>query len=85
MISFISFELENPHSEILCKRSIECRENIINKNENIHSISNEEIAKIILNIINMIIQILNKRYVNQIIGEIIKYRKKTKINIFLTF
>ena len=82
MISFISFELENPHSEILCKRSIECIENIINKNENIHSISNEEIAKIILNIINMIIQILNKRYDNQILEEIIKYRKKENKYIF---
>ena len=60
MISFISFELENPHSEILCKRSIECIENII----------------------NMIIQILNKRYDNQILEEIIKYRKKENKYIF---
>ena len=60
MISFISFDLKEPHTEILCKRSFECIENIFKENEYIHLISNEEIAKIILNIVNSIIQILKK-------------------------
>ena len=82
LISFISFDLKNPHSEILCKRSIECIENIFNNNEYIHLISNEEIAKIILNIVNMIIPILKKRDDIKIIQHIIKFHKKDNKYLF---
>ena len=82
LISFISFELENPHSEILCKRSIECIEIIFNNNENIHIISNEEIAKIILNIINKSIEILQKRYDNTVLEHLIKFHKNDNKYIF---
>ena len=82
LISFISFELKNPHSEILCKRSIECIEIIFNNNENIHIISNEEIAKIILNIINKSIEILQKRYDNTVLEHLIKFHKNDNKYIF---
>ena len=82
LISFISFELKNPHSEILCKRSIECIEIIFNNNENIHVISNEEIAKIILNIINKSIEILQKRYDNTVLEHLIKFHKNDNKYIF---
>ena len=82
LISFISFELKNPHSEILCKRSIECIEIIFNNNENIHIISNEEIAKIILNIINKSIEILKKRYDNTVLEHLIKFHKNDNKYIF---
>ena len=82
MISFISFDLKEPHSEILCKRSFECIENIFKENEHIHSISNEEIDKIILNIVNNIIQILKKRYDNGMMEHIIKYHKNENKYIF---
>ena len=82
LISFINFELENPHSEILCKRSLESIEIIFNNNEFIHTISNEEIAKIILNIINAVITILKKRNENEVLEHIIKYNKKDNKYIF---
>jgi hypothetical protein len=82
LISFISFELSNPHSEILCKRSIECIEAIFNNNEYIHLISNEEIAKIILNIVNMFIPILQKRFDNAVLEHIIKFNKSDNKYIF---
>ena len=82
MISFISFDFKEPHSEILCKRSFECIENIFKENEHIHSISNEEIDKIILNIVNNIIQILKKRYDNLMMEHVIKYHKSENKYLF---
>ena len=82
MISFISFDLEKPHSEILCKRSFECIENIFKENENVHLIPNEEMAKIILNIVNNVIKILKKRYNNEIMEHLIKYHKNENKYIF---
>ena len=82
MISFISFDLKEPHTEILCKRSLECIESIFNSNEHIHDISNEDMAKIILNIVNSIIQIFKKRNDNEILSHVIKYHKKEDKYIF---
>ena len=82
MVSFISFELKNPHSEVLCQRSFECIEKIFKENEYIHFISNEEIAKIILNIINNVIQIIKKRNDNEYLEHIIKSHKNDNKYIF---
>ena len=82
MISFISFDLKEPHTEILCKRSLECIESIFNSNEHIHDISNEDMAKIILNIVNSIIQIFKKRNDNEVLSHVIKYHKKEDKYIF---
>ena len=82
MKGFIYFDIKEPHSEILCKRSFECIENIFKENENIHNISNEEMAKIILNIVNNIIQIIKKRNDNEILGHVIKYHKNDNKYIF---
>ena len=75
LISFISFDLKNPHSEILCKRSIESIGKIFS-NKNIHLIPNEEMSKIILSAINMIVPIIKQRTNNEILSYMIKNKKE---------
>ena len=75
LISFISFELEKPHSEILCRRSIESL-GIIFTNKNIHLIPDEEISKIILSTVNMIVPIIKNRTNKEIIEYMIKNKKE---------
>ena len=75
LISFISFDLQKPHSEILCRRSLESI-GIIFTNENIHLISNEEMSKIILSTVNMIVPIIKTRSVNDIVAYMIKNKKE---------
>lgn len=75
LISFISFDIQNPHSEILCRRSLESI-GIIFTNENIHLISNEEMSKIILSTVNMIVPIIKGRSNNEVVGYIIKNKKE---------
>ena len=82
LVSFITFDLKEPHTEILCKKSLECIEIIFNNNAGIHIISNEEIAKIILNLVNNIIQICKKRNDNEILLHVIKYHKSEDKYIF---
>ena len=74
LISFISFDLEKPHSEVLCKRSIESIGKIFN-NKNIHLIPGEEMSKIILSAINMIVPIIKNRTNNEILSYMIKNKK----------
>ena len=81
LITFIIFDLEKPHSEILCRRSFESI-GVIFTNENIHLISNEEMSKIILNIVNMVVPIIKGRGNNDIIAYMIKNKKKNEIYIW---
>ena len=75
LISFILFDLEKPHTETLCRRSIESL-GVIFSNENIHSIPNEEISKIILSIVDKIVPIIKNRTNNEIIEYMIKNKKE---------
>ena len=75
LISFIFFDLEKPHTEVLCRRSMESL-GIIFTNEKIHLIQNEVMSKIILNIVNMIVPIIKGLKNNEIIEHAIKNTKK---------
>ena len=75
LITFITFDLNNPHSEILGRRSMECIGNIFG-NECVHLISNEKLGIIISDIVSNIIQIIKGRYNNEIVEHIIKNNKK---------
>ena len=75
LISFISFDLEKPHTEILSRRSVEAIGKIF-INQNIHLISSEELSKIILNIINMIVPIIKGRQNHDIVKYMIKTKKE---------
>ena len=75
LISFISFDLQNPHSEVLCKKSIESL-GIIFTNEKIYLIPTEELSKMVLNIVNMIVPIIKGMEKNEIIEHMIKNKKE---------
>ena len=64
LISLILFDLEKPHSETLCKRSVQSI-GVIFTNHNIHLIQSEELSKIILSTINMIVPIVKGRSNNE--------------------
>ena len=74
LISLILFDLEKPHSETLCKRSIQSI-GVIFTNHNIHLIQSEELSKIILSTINMIVPIIKGRSNNEIVAYMIKNKK----------
>jgi hypothetical protein len=75
LISFISFDIQKPHSEILCRRSLESI-GVIFTNEKIHSIPNEEMSKLILSIVNMIVPIIKARSNDDIVSYTIKNKKE---------
>ena len=75
LISLILFDLEKPHSETLCKRSVQSI-GVIFTNHNIHLIQSEELSKIILSSINMIVPIVKGRSNNEIVAYMIKNKKE---------
>ena len=76
LISFISFDLQKPHTEVLCRRSMESLGIIFTTNEKIHLIPSEEITKIVLDIVNMIDSIIKGLEKNEIIEHMIKNKKE---------
>ena len=76
LISFISFDIQKPHTEVLCRRSMESLGIIFTTNEKIHLIPSEEISIIILDIVNIIDSIIKGMEKNEIVEHMIKNKKE---------
>lgn len=60
IIKYINYDLNNPHTGVLCKRAIECLSNILNKNKDNHFILTEKGKKELFQIFEKLNSLFNE-------------------------